>query len=94
MMNGHFVIAKKSLCIGLISEVVEIEDLEAAGQSLAMPPMDLRMTKEGLNFSQDAGGLEVVAAMEDRGQVVCIAPFLEEGGKAFMERRPAVYNDD
>jgi len=56
--------------------------------------MGLRMTKEGLNFSQDAGGLEVVAAMEDRGQVLCISPFLEEGGKAFMEKRPAVYNDD
>jgi len=61
---------------------------------LAMSPMGLRMTKEGLNFSQDAGGLEVVEAMEDRGQVLCIPLFLEEGGKAFMKKRPAVYNDD
>ena len=99
MMSGRFVNAKKALRIGLVSEVLESEDLEAAGQSLAkemlaMSPMGLRMTKEGLNFSQDAGGLEVVAAMEDRGQVLCISPFLEEGGKAFMEKRPAVYNDD
>ena len=99
MMSGRFVNAKKALRIGLVSEVVESEDLEAAGQSLAsemlaMSPMGLRMTKEGLNFSQDAGGLEVVAAMEDRGQVLCISPFLEEGGKAFMEKRPAVYNDE
>jgi len=61
---------------------------------LAMSPMGLRMAKEDLSFSQDAGGLEVVEAMEDRGQVLCIALFLEEGGKAFMEKRPAVYNDD
>ncbi|MEZ0121387.1 MAG: enoyl-CoA hydratase/isomerase family protein [Candidatus Reddybacter sp.] len=99
MMSGRFVNAKKALRIGLVSEVVESEDLEAAGQGLVsemlvMSPMGLRMTKEGLNFSQDAGGLEVVAAMEDRGQVLCIAPYLEEGGKAFMEKRPAVYNDD
>ena len=87
MMGGRFVNAKKALRMGLVSEVVESEDLEAAGQSLAsdmlaMSPMGLRMTKEGLNFSQDAG------------QVLCISPFLEEGGKAFMEKRPAVYNDE
>ena len=40
------------------------------------------------------GSLEVVAAMEDRAQVFCISPFLEEGGKAFMEKRPAVYIDE
>jgi len=99
MMSGRFVNAKKALRIGLVSEVVESEDLEAAGQSLvtemlAMSPMGLRLTKEGLNISQDAGNLEAVVAMEDRGQVLCIAPFMEEGGKAFMEKRPGVYNDD
>ena len=61
---------------------------------LAMSPMVLRMSKEGLNWSSGAGGLDVVAAMEGRGQVLCISSFLEEGGKAFMEKRSAVYNDD
>jgi enoyl-CoA hydratase/carnithine racemase len=99
MMSGRFVFADKALRIGLVSEVVPAEALEATGQTLvnemlAMSPLGLRMTKEGLNISQDAGGLEAVVAMEDRGQVLCIAPFLEEGGKAFLEKRAAIYNDD
>ena len=99
MMSGRFVNADKALRIGLVSEVVALGELETMGQNLvdemmAMSPLGLRMTKEGLNISQDAGSLEAVAAMEDRGQVLCIAPFLEEGGKAFLEKRPAVYNDD
>ena len=99
MMSGRFVNAQKALRIGLLSEVVAVDELEAMGQTLvdemmAMSPLGLRMTKEGLNISQDAGSLEAVAAMEDRGQVLCIAPFLEEGGKAFLEKRPANYNDD
>ena len=44
-----------------------------------MSPMVLRMTKEGLDFLQDIGGLEVV---------------MEESGKAFMEKRFADYNDE
>jgi len=99
MMGGRFVKAEKALRIGLVSEVVALEELQAMGQTLvdemlAMSPLGLRMTKEGLNISQDAGNLEAVVAMEDRGQVLCIAPFLEEGGKAFLEKRPANYNDD
>ncbi len=99
MMGGRFVKAEKALRIGLVSEVVPLEELQAMGQTLvdemlAMSPLGLRMTKEGLNISQDAGNLEAVVAMEDRGQVLCIAPFLEEGGKAFLEKRPANYNDD
>lgn len=99
MMSGRFVFADKALRIGLVSEVVPLEELEATGQTLvdemlAMSPLGLRMTKEGLNISQDAGSLEAVAAMEDRGQVLCIAPYLEEGGQAFLEKRAAVYSDD
>ncbi len=98
MMGGRFVNAQKAQRIGLLSEVVAPDDLLAEGEKmaaemLAMSPLGLRMTKEGLNISQDAGSLEAVIAMEDRGQVICISPFLEEGGKAFMEKRPPVYSD-
>lgn len=96
MMSGRFVKADKALRIGLVSEVVPEAELEAMGQTLAdemtaMSPLGLRMTKEGLNISQDAGSLEAVAAMEDRGQVLCIGPYLEEGGKAFLEKRKPNY---
>lgn len=98
MMGGRFVDANKALRIGLVSDVVPLQDLEATGQTLAdemiaMSPMGLRLTKEGLNVSQDAACLEAVVAMEDRGQVLCIAPFLEEGANAFLEKRPANFND-
>lgn len=96
MMSGRFVNAEKALRMGLVSEVVEEAELEAMGQTLvdemlAMSPLGLRMTKEGLNISQDAGSLEAVTAMEDRGQVLCIGPYLEEGGKAFLEKRKPEY---
>ena len=44
-------------------------------------PMAQRMTKEGLGFSLEAVGLEVVAG-------------IEKEGKSFMEEGSAVYNDD
>ena len=45
-------------------------------------------------MAQDAGSLEAVIALEDRGQVMCLGPFLEEGAAAFMEKRPARYSDE
>ena len=56
-------------------------DTSNTAEMLGMSPMELRMSKEGLNWSSGAGGLDVVAGMGG-------------GGKAFMEKRPAVYNDD
>lgn len=99
MMGGRFVKAEKALRIGLVSDVVEAHALDATGklmadEMLAMSPMGLRLTKEGLNVSQDAQCLEAVIAMEDRGQVLCIGPYMAEGGKAFMEKRAPVYGDD
>ncbi len=99
MMSGRFAKAEKALRIGLVSEVFPEAELEAAGAELAaemtaMSPLGLRLTKEGLNVSQDAQSLEAVIAMEDRGQVLCIAPYMEEGGKAFMEKRRPNYSDD
>lgn len=99
MMSGRFVDAAKALRIGLVSEVVAADALTDAGATLAaemaaMSPLGLRLTKEGLNMAQDAGSLEAVIALEDRGQVMCLGPFLEEGAAAFLEKRPPRYSDE
>lgn len=99
MLGGRFVDAAKALRIGLVSEVVPPDALEVAGakmaeEMLAMSPMGLRLTKEGLNLAQDAGSLEAAIALEDRGQVLCLVPNMQEGASAFLEKRPARYSDD
>ncbi len=99
MMTGRFVDAAKALRSGLVSEVVAADALAEAGAALAaemaaMSPLGLRLTKEGLNMAQDAGSLEAVIALEDRGQVMCLGPFLEEGAAAFLEKRPPRYSDE
>ncbi len=99
MMTGRFVDAAKALRIGLVSEVVAVDALLDVGSALAaemtaMSPLGLRLTKEGLNMAQDASSLEAVIALEDRGQVMCLGPFLEEGAAAFMEKRAPRYSDD
>lgn len=98
MMGGRFVDAERALRIGLVSAVVPTAELDAAGSTLAeemiaMSPLGLRLTKEGLNMAQDAGSLEAVIALEDRGQVMCLGPFIEEGAAAFMEKRAPNYSD-
>lgn len=100
MMTGRFVDAERALRIGLVSEVVEPDALTAAGRAMAedmlrTSPMGLRLTKEGLNIAIDAGSLEQVVALEDRGQILCAsAGFFEEGIAAFMHKRAPDYRDD
>jgi enoyl-CoA hydratase/carnithine racemase len=96
MMGGRFADAQKMLRIGLVSEVVPLADLEATGmkladEMLAMSPLGLRLTKEGINMAQDAGSLAAVVAVEDRAQIITIGRFMQEGAAAFKEKRRANY---
>ncbi|MDP3135452.1 MAG: enoyl-CoA hydratase/isomerase family protein [Burkholderiaceae bacterium] len=96
MMGGRFVNADRALRIGLVSDVVPHDALAKTGQTLVdeminMSPAGLRLTKEGLAFAQDANNLDAVVAMEDRGQVLCMAPYMEEGVAAFREKRAPRY---
>ncbi len=99
MMTGRFVNAERALNLGLVAEIVGMENLEGSGRKMAndmlnMSPMGLRLTKEGLRMASDAGSLEAAVALEDRGQILCAsAGFFEEGIAAFKERRVAHYND-
>jgi enoyl-CoA hydratase len=55
---------------------------------LATSPLGLRLSKECLNHSVDAGSLEAVIAMEDRNQILCTqSEDFREGVAAFLERR-------
>jgi enoyl-CoA hydratase/carnithine racemase len=97
ILTGRFISAERALAVGLVSEVVEEAGLEAAAAPyvdamMAASPVALRLSKECLNMSTDAGSLEAVIAMEDRNQVLCSrSEDFNEGIRAFLEKRKPVY---
>jgi enoyl-CoA hydratase/carnithine racemase len=99
LLTGNFVDAARAERIGLVSRVVPDADLEATaralgGDILRNSPLGVRLTKECLNMSLDAGSLEQVIAMEDRNQILCTrSEDFREGVRAFLEKRPASYRE-
>jgi enoyl-CoA hydratase/carnithine racemase len=97
ILTGRFIGAERALQIGLVSEVVDATDLDAAAEPyvdamMAASPVALRLSKECLNMSVDAGSIEAVIAMEDRNQVLCSrSEDFSEGIRAFLEKRKPVY---
>jgi enoyl-CoA hydratase/carnithine racemase len=99
LMTGRFIHANRALAVNLVSEVVADDDLEAAAQTfvdemLLTSPMGLRLTKDALNMSVDAGSLEAAMAVEDRHQsLLALTQDVQEAGLAFFEKRKPVYRD-
>jgi enoyl-CoA hydratase/carnithine racemase len=99
LLTGRFIEAERALARGLVSQVVPDDQLDAAGESLAREilgnsPLGVKLTKEALAMSLDAGSLEQVIAMEDRNQILCVqSPDVIEGMRAFLEKRPPRYAD-
>jgi enoyl-CoA hydratase/carnithine racemase len=98
ILTGRFIGAERALAVGLISELVEDAfALDAAAESyveamMTASPVGLRLSKECLNMSVDAGSIEAVIAMEDRNQVLCSrSEEFNEGIRAFLEKRKPVY---
>lgn len=94
ILTGKFIDAARAERVGLVSRVVPDADLEAEGAAeaalmLATSPLGLRLSKECLNMSIDAGSLEAVVAMEDRNQIlVAQTDDFREGLSAFLQKRP------
>ncbi|QIG95633.1 MULTISPECIES: enoyl-CoA hydratase/isomerase family protein [unclassified Bradyrhizobium] len=97
ILTGRFIHADRALAVGLVSEVVEAADLDAAANPyveamMTASPVGLRLSKECINMSVDAGSIEAVIAMEDRNQVLCSrSEDFQEGIRAFLEKRKPVY---
>jgi enoyl-CoA hydratase/carnithine racemase len=97
ILTGRFIGAERAHAVGLVSEVVEEDGLDAAVEPyvdamMTASPVGLRLSKECLNMAVDAGSLEAVIAMEDRNQVLCSrSEDFNEGIRAFLEKRKPVY---
>ena len=97
LYTGRFIDAERALRVGLVSEVVPADQLEAAGRAraedmIATAPLGLRLTKECFWAAVDGNDLPSVVAMEDRNQVLTVANGdLAEGMRAFLEKRKPDY---
>ncbi len=97
LYTGRFIDAERALRVGLLSEVVPLDQLEAAGRALAdemiaTAPLGLRLTKECFWAAVDGNDLPSVVAMEDRNQVLTVVNGdLAEGMQAFLEKRKPKY---
>ena len=90
LLTGNFIDAARAERTGLVSRVVPDAELEAAARAMAQDmlrnsPLGLRLTKECLKLSLDAGSLEEVVAMEDRNQILAAqGGDFQEGVLAFL----------
>jgi enoyl-CoA hydratase len=96
MYTGRFIKADRALRVGLVNDVVPEEDLldtarTLANEMLAMSPVGLRLSKDGLAMAQEVSSLAAVIALEDRGQTLCFEAFMKEGVAAFREKRAPHY---
>ncbi|CAA0093387.1 putative enoyl-CoA hydratase echA12 [Zhongshania aliphaticivorans] len=99
ILTGKFILAQRALDIGLVSQVVELGQLENAVEEdlklmLSNSPLGLRLSKEALNVNIDTASLEAAIALEDRNQILCsLTEDSKEGLVAFTERRAPHYRD-
>lgn len=99
LLTGRFIKAERALRVGLVSDVVERDALEAAAEGyidemLQTAPMGLRLTKQALRLGVDAPSLEAAMALEDRHQVMLTrTEDHREAATAFLEKRSPLFKD-
>lgn len=100
MLTGRFIETEEARRTGLVSRVVQADELEKAveaicEQLLATAPLGLRLTKEAINLSLAAPSLEAAIAIDNRNQSLgFVSRMPDEGVTAFREKRPPVYRDE
>ena len=99
LLTGRFIKAERAKSIGLVSDIVPVDQVLARGLAVAedmlrVSPMGLRMTKQALNALIDAPSLDAALMMEDRQQVILLETHDHaEAVAAFRERRDPTYGD-
>jgi enoyl-CoA hydratase len=94
LLTGRRVHADEAERIGLVSTVSAqgqvLEEARHTAQSLLeKAPLALRMSKEAMHASQEAGSFEAAITMEDRTQTLCVlSEDLQEAVAGFREGRP------
>ena len=93
LLTGRFVDANEALRIGLVTDVVEPEDLldrafETADHICSNSPFGMRMTKQILQTNVDAPSLQAALEVENRTQVLASRTAdMTEAMAAFREKR-------
>jgi enoyl-CoA hydratase/carnithine racemase len=77
MMTGRFIRGERALATGLVSELVDDDQLEAAAHSLvadllATSAIGLRKTKEVMTRASEIQDLRAVIALEEHTQLKCM----------------------
>lgn len=75
MLTGEFITAQEAYQLGMLSRIVEKEELWETGLKMARVlneknPLGLSLTKEAINMNLDAPSLEHALQMEDRNQAL------------------------
>jgi enoyl-CoA hydratase len=99
MLTGRRVGAEEAERIGLVAAVVDKDALlaralEAAAQIAAWSPWGVRLTKQGMWSALEIPSERAAVEYEDRQQIMALfgnAP--EEAVRAFLEKRPARFED-
>ncbi len=98
MLTGKQIDADRAERIGMVSQIARLVLLEAAldiaHDITRNSPFGVRMTKEVLAISTDAGSIEAAVEMENRTQVLTTrTEDLQEAVEAFKEKRPATFHN-
>ena len=96
LLTGEPVTAAEALAMGLVSEVVaddrvQARALELAATIAAMPPLAARLIKECVLLGADAP-LDTALALERRAfELLFASEDQKEGMRAFLERREPLF---
>lgn len=94
MLTGEPVCADEALCVGLVNKVVRLEELLSVAQVLAgkiasSSPLAVRYITEAVNKGIDMPWKQRAFLEASLFGQCCASEDMEEGTRAFLEKRPA-----